>query len=235
MIVIWASPPCQTFSPADSSNITRNNNFRDHDDPTKPPTSTNEGKARIAREHDALVKHIFDIFDYSRDINIQAGRVLENPRGYLENRDYMQPEMMHEGYVKELIDQCAFGREFQKPTHLWHDLKSWSPKGVTGSGRCESRCGKGVMDRGYYKHFKGLAMEPYRKPRGKGQGKEKNLIPALLLEEVLLASSPSTQKLQGKVVIDLCSGFQSWKPVAQKFGCKYIAIDILGDRNKTLP
>ena len=35
------------------------------------------------------------------------------------------------------------------------------------------------------------------------------------------------------VVIDLCSGFQSWKPVAARLGMRYVAVDVLGDRNKT--
>ena len=35
--IVFASPPCETFSSADASNISRDNFHRDHDDPTKPP------------------------------------------------------------------------------------------------------------------------------------------------------------------------------------------------------
>ena len=49
ILVVWASPPCQTFSPADYSNITRGHAFRDHSDPNKPPTRVNMSKAEVAR------------------------------------------------------------------------------------------------------------------------------------------------------------------------------------------
>ena len=88
------------------------------------------------------------------------------------------------------------------------------------------------MRNGYFKHDKALAMEPHRGPRGKGHERVKNALPPLLLEEVLLASVPHKRELKGKVIIDLCAGFQSWAPVADKFKCKYVAIDIVGDRNK---
>ena len=39
--------------------------------------------------------------------------------------------------------------------------------------------------------------------------------------------------MQGKVILDLCSGYQSWAPVAKRLGCTYVAIDLLGDRNVT--
>jgi len=232
IVLFWASPPCRTFSPADCSNITRNNNFRNHDDPRKPPTTTNESKARIAREHDFLVRHIFDFFEYTRDIGIRASRVLENPRGALSCRDYMQPEVLGPQFKKATIDQCVFGRDFRKTTHLWHDIQGYIPRGITGDGRCRGRCGKGEMKNGYFKHFRALAMEPHRGPRGVGSVKDKNAVPSLLLEEILLASVPRKSDLKGKVIIDLCAGFQSWAPVADKFKCKYVAVDIVGDRNR---
>ena len=34
---VLLSPPCETYSPADCSNITRGNNYRQHDDALKPP------------------------------------------------------------------------------------------------------------------------------------------------------------------------------------------------------
>ena len=33
LLLVWASPPCQTFSPADYSNISRGHAYRDHTDP----------------------------------------------------------------------------------------------------------------------------------------------------------------------------------------------------------
>ena len=83
---------------------------------------------------------------------------------------------------------------------------------------------------GYYRHFKALAMEPLRGPRGKGHTKEKNALPFDLLSEIAIEALASPHG-QRKVIIDLCAGFQSWAPVADAFGCQYIAIYVMGDRN----
>lgn len=135
--------------------------------------------------------------------------------------------------VKFTVDQCVFGRDYKKSTNIWSDDGSWCPSGITGDGRCHQRCGKGEYVNGYYRHFKALAMKPVRSPRGKGHTKEKNALPPQLLEEVLLSSLHKHKGHKGqRVIIDLCSGFQSWAPVAEKYGCVYVAIDVLGDRNK---
>jgi len=134
--IVWASPPCRTFSPADYSNITRNNNFRNHNDPLKPPTATNPLKAQIAREHDNLVQHLLYVVEYLRSIGGRFKCGIENPRGSLQQREYMQPEMLPKGIEKDIVDQCAFGRDYRKTTHVWNDIKSWTPTGSTGNGRC---------------------------------------------------------------------------------------------------
>ena len=183
-LIAWASPPCRTFSPADYSNISRNHNFRNHDDPEKPPTTTNPEKARIAREHDELVQHILEFYEYLRRKGAECRNYLENPRGSLGKRPYMQPSELPAGFKKDTVDQCTFGRDYQKTTDIWNDDSQWSPIGITGDGRCHQRCEKGEFVGGYFKHFKALAMEPCRGPRGRGHTKEKNALPEMLLGEI---------------------------------------------------
>ena len=232
--IVWASPPCRTFSPADYSNITRNNNFRNHNDRTKPPTVTDPNKAHIAREHDMLVQHIWDIVEYLRSIGHKFKCGVENPRGSLEKRGYMQDGMLPVGVRKGVLDQCVFGKEYRKTTRIWHNIEGWTPEGITGDGRCHGRCGKGSMQKGYFKHTKALAMEPIRGPRGPGHTKEKNALPYDLLLEfagAALQELPVSTDSGRKVIVDLCAGFQSWAPVAHDLHCTYVAIDVLGDRN----
>ena len=88
---------------------------------------------------------------------------------------------------------------------------------------------------GYYRHFKALAMEPSRGPQGKGHTQEKNALPSdlanlleTILDQVLARGSASSRA----VVVDLCAGFQSWRPVALSRRCIYVAVDLLGDRTK---
>jgi len=75
-------------------------------------------------------------------------------------------------------------------------------------------------------------MEPIRGPRGRGHAKDKNALPPALLHELGTAVYNSASNPGTKVILDLCSGFQSWRDVAAKLGCKYIAVDICGDRDK---
>ena len=130
--------------------------------------------------------------------------------------------MLPVGVRKEVLDQCVFGRDYRKTTHIWHDIEGWTPEGITGDGRCHGRCGKGSMQKGDFKHTKALAMEPIRGPRGAGHTKEKNALPCdLLLEfagaalQELLVSTDSGRK----VIVNLCAGFQSWAPVAHDLDC----------------
>ena len=231
VLLVWASPPCQTFSPADYSNISRNNNFRRHDDPERPPTVTNPDKARVARSHDVLVQQLLEMFQHARLQVPGVACAMENPRGSLACRPYMQPEVLPCGLKYEVLDQCAFDRDYRKTTHLIHNMEGLQLKGNTGDGRCHERCGKGEFVCGRYRHFKALAMEPIRGPRGQGHTKEKNELPAMLLREVMAQALKEAPSGRRKVVVDLCSGFQSWRPVAAEFGCRYVAIDISGDRN----
>ena len=231
VLLIWASPPCQSFSPADYSNISRNNNFRCHNDPERPPTLTNPQKAWVAESHDRLVQHLLAMFQHARNQVPAVACAMENPRGSLACRPYMQPQKLPCGLKFDVLDQCAFRRDYRKTTHLIHNIEGLELKGTTGNGRCQERCEKGEFVAGRYRHFKALAMEPIRGPRGKGHTKEKNELPAMLLREVAQQALRDAPDKKGGVIVDLCSGFQSWKPVAAELGCRYVAVDVEGDRN----
>ena len=45
---VASSPPCETFSAADASNVTRDNFHRDHSKKDKPPRSEESGKTAAA-------------------------------------------------------------------------------------------------------------------------------------------------------------------------------------------
>ena len=232
VLLVWASPPCQTFSPADYSNISRGHAFRDHSDPHRPPTKTNRNKAEVARQHDELVQHIMTMQEYAAKKVAGIACFLENPRGSLACREYMGEDELDPMWRRSELDQCAFGRDYKKSTHLWHNLSCLTLVGVTGDGKCHGRCGKGHMVGGYYKHFKALAMEPIRGPRGPGHTQEKNALPQQLLEVLLEQVIASSDRPQATVVVDLCAGFQSWRSVAVDRGYEYVAVDLLGDRSK---
>ena len=232
MLLVWVSPPCQIFSPADYSNISCGHAYRDHSVTSKPPTQVNVAKALTARLHDQLVQQVLAMQEYAMKRVSGILCLLENPRGSLVCRDYMQPGELNGVWERLDVDQCAFGREYRKATHLWHNSPGLRLQGVTGDGKCHGKCGKGKWVNGHFQHVKALAMEPWRGPVGPGHTKEKNALPQMLLGEILDRVLKRPPSAQARVVVDLCAGFQSWRPVVEERGCRYIVVDLLGDRNR---
>lgn len=68
-------------------------------------------------------------FDYSFCI--------ENPRGLLRHRSYMNGDKWLQMSDRVTTDHCVHDHDYQKPTDLWHSFGGdWQPKGVTGDGQC---------------------------------------------------------------------------------------------------
>ena len=44
ILLVWASPDCKTYSRADASNISRGNEYRNHNDPFRSPKDTIDDK-----------------------------------------------------------------------------------------------------------------------------------------------------------------------------------------------
>ena len=82
---------------------------------------------------------------------------------------------------------------------------------------------------GRYQHFSAHGVDPEMGARGAGASTEKHGLPELLLQEMLsqMLGQCSKKELQGKrVVINLCAGDQSWRPVIEQRGLRYIGIDL---------
>ena len=133
--------------------------------------------------------------------------------------------------IRHIVDYCAYGFAYKKPTHIWSSLKTWTQKGLTGGGRCGKCCPAG----GWYTNSKGqrvhvhdvgLARDPDIGIRGQGATQKLNAIPQLLVQEWLEAAIQERKSDQQNVVIDLCCGYGSVLPVANKMGMKYIGVDV---------
>ena len=217
IVFAWASPPCETFSRANASNISRGHHYRMLGQGA-PPTPE---KAETARQHDRLVQRVKAVLD-------MVGRyAMENPQGGLEKMWYMADWEAK----KKAIELCAFVWPFRKGTNLWTAGFDWQPQGTTGDGRCHEACEQGAVDplTKRFKHFMALAVHPQRGPRGKQATRMTCGIPSVLVKEILTAVA-ERHKLGGKVVLDLCSGFQSLREEVLKAGATYVAVDKLGDR-----
>ena len=121
--LVWASPPCETFSKANWSNLTRGNNYRKPERGHPPVEGTKGDKAG---QHDRLVQRI-------KAICLQIKKsVIENPAGGLEFQEYMKDEA-----GKMVVDLCNYVWPFKKTTNLWVNGFDWTPRGLSGSGRCK--------------------------------------------------------------------------------------------------
>ena len=90
--MIWASPPCTTYSIAAISH---------HRDNGKPKTDFAAKSDRLVLNTLKLIAH-FDCFYY-----------LENPRGYLRKMPFMQ------GLPMVTVWYCKYGDSRAKPTDIW--------------------------------------------------------------------------------------------------------------------
>ena len=131
------------------------------------------------------------------------------------------------------VDQCTYGRLSRKSTHIFHD-STWTPHGTSGDGKCHESCGQGSIVNGRFNHTQRYGSRPELKPKGQGAIKVRNSVAPHLLEEILGHVIRESPNPRARIVIDLCSGYQSLGPIAQKLGCTYIAVDMVGDRNLDL-
>ena len=112
--VIWASPPCTTYSIAAIST---------HRDNGKPKTD-------FAAKSDRLVLKVLELINH-----YNCKYFIENPRGYLRKMPFMQ------GIPKTTVWYCRYGDTSAKPTDIWSNhIRSiftpdgWSPRPICYNG-----------------------------------------------------------------------------------------------------
>lgn len=111
--VIWASPDCSTWSKA-SGNL--------HYDSKRTLPKTE--KAKEAMKH---VEKTIEIIQYFLSLNTDVIYIIENPVGRMKN--FLSGRLDCNVYT---VDQCQYGREFQKATHLFTNLEGFTPKRCPG-------------------------------------------------------------------------------------------------------
>ncbi len=100
--IIWASPPCTTFSVASISRYWKEGYPKNH--------KTFIGLAIISKTIE-LINELKPKFFF-----------MENPRGMLRKQKLM------EDFKRDTITYCQYGHHVQKPTDLWNNLYSWNPR-----------------------------------------------------------------------------------------------------------
>lgn len=116
--VIWASPPCQTFSVA---------SLRCYWKDGKP-------KNKKCLQGIELVKHTLKIINELKP----KYWFIENPRGMLRKMDFM-PENS-----RKYVTYCRYGKPYMKPTDIWTNCDLWKPRIPCNQGdRCHESAPRG--------------------------------------------------------------------------------------------
>ena len=112
--IIWASPPCTTYSIAAISH---------HRDMGKPKTD-------FAAKSDRLVINTLKIIK-----EYDCKYFIENPRGYLRKMYFMK------GICRATVTYCQYGDTRMKPTDIWTNhldsplfSKGWKPRPICKNG-----------------------------------------------------------------------------------------------------
>jgi len=123
--IIWASPPCASFSVLQYSWIGRNRNGKIF---TRQDIETN-----MTTIGDPLVKRTLEIINYFKP----ELWFMENPNtGNLKSREYMKDLPYY------IVDYCMYSDwGYRKRTRIWTNKKDWKPLTCDGKGTCGNMIG----------------------------------------------------------------------------------------------
>jgi site-specific DNA-cytosine methylase len=111
--VIWASPPCTTYSIAAISH---------HRNGTEP-------KSDFAKKSDKMLEKIKELIDYYTSLNPSLLYYIENPRGMMRK----MPVMRNYAF-RHTVTYCQYGDERMKPTDIWTNNIRWTPRAACKNG-----------------------------------------------------------------------------------------------------
>lgn len=164
--IIWASPPCTTYSIAAIS----------HHRPHNKPLSD------FAIKSDNMVKETLSIIEHFCNLNPRLNFYIENPRGLLRKQKFMM------GLPRTTVWYCKYGDTRAKPTDIWtNNLYSllnsngWNPRPECFNGN--EKCHHDKQPRGYAAKKKAGALG--KGTQGLRNNYERSKIPHELCIEIL--------------------------------------------------
>ena len=113
--MIWASPPCTTFSVA---------SIGKHWDMNRRP------KTQDALMGLQILKKTIGIIEHYMQLNPNLIWYIENPRGMMRKID-VWGEILH---IRNTVTYCQYGDTRMKPTDIWTNNYQWQPRPACQNG-----------------------------------------------------------------------------------------------------
>lgn len=113
--MIWASPPCTTFSVA---------SIGKHWDMNRRP------KTQDALMGLQILKKTISIIYHFKELNPNLIWYIENPRGMMRRMDAFNI-LPH---IRQTVTYCQYGDTRMKPTDIWTNNYDWSPRPACKNG-----------------------------------------------------------------------------------------------------
>lgn len=113
--MIWASPPCTTFSVASIG--------KHWDMNRRPKTQDAVMGLQILKKTIAIIKHYMEL-------NPNLVWYIENPRGMMRKMD-MWDQIFHR---RNTVTYCQYGDTRMKPTDIWTNNYYWQPRPACKNG-----------------------------------------------------------------------------------------------------
>lgn len=121
--VVWASPPCTTFSVASI--------YRYWNEKGNPKSWKTYVGLAIAKKTVELIEELKPKYYF-----------IENPRAMLRKQDFMKK------LNRKTVTYCQYGDKVQKPTDIWTNANHWIPKPCCSPGDSCHESAKRGSDRG---------------------------------------------------------------------------------------
>lgn len=157
--IIWASPPCQTFSVASIPHYWIYKAGRHI-----PRNKKSETGLKLLDKTIKLISELNPEFWY-----------IENPRGMMRIKidEYFRKHNIT-GYTRKTVTYCQYGDRRQKPTDIWTNNYKWTPRPPCDPGSsCHESSPRSVKNKG---------------TQGLKTAKERGKIPQALCDEIALSS-----------------------------------------------
>jgi hypothetical protein len=157
--ILWASPPCTTFSVASISHY------------------WTEGKPKNekALHGIAILEHTIKLIKKTNPTNW----FIENPRGMM--RKVIDELFIKHGitdYKRHTVSYCQYGSKIMKPTDIWTNSK-WTPRPICKPGaNCHERAGRGAKT-----GVQGIYSIEWERARG-NSATARGVIPPQLFREI---------------------------------------------------